>query len=159
MFNRPEFAREMRRGEEAAVDVLLRAAFAGEAEVQLVHKLRKSKAIAGEQVLPMGDRIVGYYALSHMVAPKGWLCLAPVAIAPELQGQGHGRRMIGMLTEWARLTKTPVVVLGDPAFYARAGFSSELARDLTSPYPIKDTLVVGVETPTHGQLIYPPAFV
>lgn len=158
MFNRPEFAREMRRGEEAAVDDLLRAAFGGEEEVRLVHKLRKSKAIAGEQVLPMGGDIVGYYALCRMVAPKGWLCLAPVAITPALQRQGHGRRMIGMLTEWARLTQSPIVVLGDPRFYTRAGFSDVLAGQVSGPYPAQDTMIAGVSAAPQAKLIYPPAF-
>jgi putative acetyltransferase len=73
----PEFSREMRRGEEAAVDVLLQRAFGGEDEARLVHALRKSGAVAGEVVLPFQGGVVGYYALSHMRAPNGWLCLAP----------------------------------------------------------------------------------
>ena len=107
MFNTPEFARDMKRGEEAQVDALLRAAFGGPEEAELVAKLRKARLIAGEQVMPMGGRIVGYYALSNMVKPKGWLCLAPVAIAPDVQRRGYGKRMIGMLTEWGRWPLAP----------------------------------------------------
>jgi putative acetyltransferase len=149
----------MRSGEEDQVHTLLTAAFEGQAEAQLVRKLRKARLIAGETVLPLGDRIVGYYALSYMVKPKGWLCLAPVAIHPDLQRKGHGKRMIGILSEWARLTKTPVVVLGQPAFYATAGFSQGHAAQLNSPYPIKNTLLAGTEKPAPRQdLVYPAAF-
>ncbi|MDG1376666.1 MAG: N-acetyltransferase [Yoonia sp.] len=158
MFNAPEFARDMKRGEEAQVDALLRAAFGGSAEAELVVKLRKARLIAGEQVLPMGDKIVGYYALSYMVKPKGWLCLAPVAIAPDVQRRGYGKRMVGMLTEWARLTKTPVVVLGEPAFYEKAGFSREGAAALTSPYPIDHTMVCGLTGAPEQTLVYATAF-
>lgn len=158
MFNRPQFAREMRRGEEAQVDALLRDAFGSSEEVTLVHALRKAGDIAGEQVLPMDGQIVGYYALSKMVQPSGWLCLAPVAIAPELQRQGHGRRMVGLLTEWARLTKIPIVVLGNPELYGQAGFSFENAQNLTSPYPIEFTGVAGLDRPANGRLVYPKAF-
>jgi|TARA_B110000908_G_scaffold156323_1_gene195356 putative acetyltransferase len=159
MLQFPDHAREMRKGEEDAVDALLRAAFKTAGEANLVKTLRKSGQIAGETVLPMGDRIVGYYALSHMVAPKKWLCLAPVAVAPDVQGRRFGTRMMGMLTEWARLSKSTVVVLGAVPFYERAGFSAKGAAKLTSPYPISHTMLAGcgdvspVET-----LIYPKAF-
>ena len=158
MFNTPEFARDMKRGEEAQVDALLRAAFGGPEEAELIAKLRKARLIAGEQVMPMGGRIVGYYALSYMVKPKGWLCLAHVAIAPDVQRRGYGKRMIGMLTEWARITQTPVVVLGEPAFYEKAGFSRNGAAALTSPYPIDHTMVCGLAGAPAHDLIYPSAF-
>ena len=158
MFNTPDFARDMKRGEEEQVDALLRAAFGGPAEAALVIKLRKAGLIAGEQVLPMGDRIVGYYALSMMVKPKGWLCLAPVAIAPDLQRRGYGKRMMGMLTEWSRITMTPLVVLGDPAFYGKAGFSRAGAVNLTGPYPNDHTMVCGVTGAPAEALVYSKPF-
>ena len=42
MINNPEFSREMRRGEDGAVDALLRLAFDGRAEALLVSKLRRA---------------------------------------------------------------------------------------------------------------------
>jgi putative acetyltransferase len=149
----------MRRGEEPAVAALLERAFGGQAEARLVEKLRRAGDIAGETVLPSDDVIVGYYAISAMRSPKRWLCLAPVAIEPDWQGQGHGRRMIGLLSEWARLSGCYVVVLGQPAFYTRAGFSLERAAKLTSPYPVTNTLLAGPGTDVPEQtLIYPKAF-
>lgn len=159
MLEFPDHAREMRRGEEDAVDAMLRAAFETGAEADLVHNLRKSGQIAGETVLPMGDRIVGYYALSKMVAPKKWLCLAPVAVAPDVQGRHYGTRMMGMLTEWARLSKSTVVVLGGVPFYERAGFSAARGANLTSPYPISHTMLAGEGTSAPGEtLVYPQSF-
>lgn len=156
---RTSFAREMHAGEEDQVDHLLRLAFSSNAETTLVRKLRKSRMIAGETVLPLGEDIIGYYALSKMVKPKSWLCLAPVAIHPDHQRQKHGKRMVGMLGEWARLTQTPVVVLGQPAFYAKTGFSAADAAQLQSPYPIANTLVAGLAKPARAQdLIYPQPF-
>lgn len=155
----PEFSREMRRGEEAAVDVLLQRAFGGDDEVRLVHALRQSGAVAGEVVLPFQGGVVGYYALSNMRAPKGWLCLAPVAIDPDWQGGGHGRRLVGMLAEWARRSGTYVTVLGQVAFYERAGFSAARAERLTSPYPVSHTLIAGPgEDAPEAELIYQAAF-
>lgn len=154
----PDFARDMKRGEEGQVDLLLQAAFGGSAEINLVRNLRQSKAIAGEQVMTMDGRIIGYYALSYLVKPKGWLCLAPVAIAPDMHRRGYGKRMVGMLTEWARLTRTPVVVLGEQAFYGKGGFSNAAAAKLASPYPVAHMGIVGVDGTPAQTLIYPPAF-
>ena len=159
MLEFPGHAREMRTGEEDAVDALLRAAFETGAEADLVQNLRKSGQIAGETVLPMGDRIVGYYALSKMVAPKKWLCLAPVAVAHDVQGRRYGTRMMGMLTEWARLSKSTVVVLGGVSFYERTGFSAARAAQLTSPYPISHTMLTGEGTNAPSEtLVYPQSF-
>lgn len=159
MLQFPNHAREMRKGEEDAVDALLRDAFPEPSEANLVHALRKSGDIAGETVLPMGDRIVGYYALSKMAAPKGWLCLAPVAIAPDVQGRNFGLRMMGMLCEWAKLSNQTIVVLGALPFYEKAGFSAVRAKNLTSPYPISHTMLAGAgdDAPTQT-LKYPKPF-
>ena len=159
MLEFPQHAREMRKGEEDAVDALLKSAFETAEEANLVKALRKSGQIAGETVLPMGDRIVGYYALSKMTAPKKWLCLAPVAIAPDVQGRRYGTRMMGMLTEWARLSQSTIVVLGSVSFYERAGFSAARASKFSSPYPIDHTMLAGDGVGTPGEtLVYPKAF-
>lgn len=159
MTKAPGFTREMRPGEEAGVEALLRLAFGGLDEARLVAALRKSGAMAGEMVLPCDGGIIGYYALSRFIRPKGWLCLAPVAIHPDWQGMRHGKRMIGQLTEWARLSGTCVVVLGQPEFYGRTGFSAARAAQLGSPYPLDHTLLAGPGTDAPREtLVYPKPF-
>ncbi|MEO0752942.1 MAG: N-acetyltransferase [Pseudomonadota bacterium] len=154
-----DFVRPMQPGEEWAVDTLVSTSFQGDAEARLVQLLRKSGDMAGEMVLPMGDEIIGYYALSTMRAPKSWLALAPVAIHPDHQGRGHGRRMLGQLTSWAQAAGRWVVVLGAPEFYTRCGFDLGRAAKLTSPYPITHTLLAGpgADVP-EAALTYPKAF-
>lgn len=160
MIRGSNFCREMRPGEEGAVDDLLRAAFGGEDEVRLVAALRKQRTLAGEMVLPgEAGAITGYYALSYFTRPKGWLCLAPVAIDPALQRENRGKRMIGQLCAWARATGHHVVVLGQPEFYERCGFSRARGARLTSPYPITHTLLAGPGDDVPEQmLVYPKAF-
>ena len=156
---RPGFLREMRGTEQAQVDRLLQNAFGSPQEAALVRSLRADRAMAGEQVLPFEDGIAGYAALSEMRSPEGWLCLAPVAIAPEFQGFGHGRRMVGMLAEWARRSGVFLVVLGAPDFYRRCGFSSERAARLDAPYPVSHLLLAGPgEDVPKVTLTYPRAF-
>jgi putative acetyltransferase len=64
-----------------------------------------------------------------------------------------------MLAEWARCSGIYVTVLGQVAFYERAGFSAARAARLTSPYPVAQTLIAGPgdDAPEAG-LIYPAAF-
>lgn len=63
--------------------------------------------------------------------------LAPLAVVPEVQGHGCGRRLVenGLL----RLGDSGVqmvFVLGDPSYYARFGFTSAGRRGLEAPFPI-----------------------
>ncbi len=155
-----DFCRPLRPGEEGAVADLLRAAFGGDEEAHLVERLRKDRAIAGEMVMPGdADAIAGYYALSSFVQPKGWLCLAPVAIHPDLQGRNRGKRMVGQLSAWAQATGQHVVVLGQPEFYEKCGFSVKRAAGLTSPYPISHTMLAGPGSDAPAKtLVYPAAF-
>jgi len=157
MATRPDFMRELKRGEEDEVFALLTAAFGQKDEAKLVDDLRKTRAIAGEMVLPSSEGIVGYAALSTMVSPKGWLCLAPVAIRPDLQRHGHGRRLVGMISQWSVVSGNSLVVLGDPAFYTRCGFAP-IPAGFTSPYPQDHTLIAGPTKTKTPALIYPKAF-
>ncbi|MEM9242160.1 MAG: N-acetyltransferase [Pseudomonadota bacterium] len=154
-----EFIRPMQPGEERAVEDLLKASFDSDAEARLVDQLRATGAMAGEMVLPLEDQTIGYYALSQMRSPKGWLALAPVAIHPDHQHQGHGRRMLGQLTSWAKAANQWIVVLGEPSFYGQCGFDLCRAADLASPYPITDTLLAGPgDTVPKDTLTYAKAF-
>jgi putative acetyltransferase len=178
----PDFIRMMRPGEEAEVDALLRRAFGGQDEAELVRALRRDGAMLVEAVLPWLDRIGAYAAFSRMTAPEGWACLAPVAVQPEWQrgalwdskrGSGRkkdwqfGRRLVSALTmpfieASPRLPSgypTTLVVLGEPAFYERCGFSRARAARLTSPYPLSHTMIAraGNDAPQET-LVYPRAF-
>lgn len=155
----PDFMRPLKPAEEAAADALLRAAFPGPEEAGLVRDLRAAGLIELELVLPWGNGLAGYLAFSKMTAPEGWLALAPVAIAPEWQGQRWGTRLVTAAMRLMAIKGATTVVLGKPSFYARCGFSQPRALGLTSPYPINNTLIdrPGDDNPTET-LIYPAAF-
>ena len=171
----PDCSRDMRPDEVTEVDALLRAAFGGEAEVALVHALRRNGDMVSETVVHWQGRIVGYAALSRMVAPAGWLCLAPVAVWPAFQrgasapqGQPKGAWQIGrrLVSELALAAEIPkgtevpaIVVLGQPGFYETCGFSRARAARLTTPYPLEYTMLAapGEDVP-EAELIYPAAF-
>jgi putative acetyltransferase len=176
---------EMRPEDHDEVDALLRGAFPGPDEAELVLRLRADRAMVSERVMRWQGRIGAYAGISRMVAPEGWFALAPVAVLPEWQNGGSGRDPAG-LQPWQRLGtwivqqtaslyidfghrmrpelqpkdgKPTLVVLGKPSFYARCGFSQERAARLIGPYPIRNTLIArpGDDVP-EVTLVYPPAF-
>ena len=167
-----DYFRDMRGDEADEIDRLLNAAFGGNDEVDLVHRLRRDGDMFCEMVAPHDGRIAGYAALSRMVAPEGWLCLAPVAVRPDLQrgtlapkGQAKqpwqvGRRLVTALVDGVLQMGAPaVVVLGHPDFYRQCGFSSQRAARLKTPYPVAYTLLAAPgDAAPDAELIYPRAF-
>lgn len=155
----PDSVQPLIPGEEDAVDILLQAAFSGPQEAALVRQLRHDCDMADEFVLKWDGAIIGYFALSRMVLPDQWLCLAPVAIAPEWQGKKRGQLMMRLLCEWARTAERYVVVLGQAGFYESGGFSLLRAARLISPYPIEHTMLTGPgDDAPMATLQYAPAF-
>jgi putative acetyltransferase len=161
MLNTPQFMREMKRGEEADVNALLDAAFGGPQARLTVEKLRSSKAIAGEMILPMTGNVVGFAALSNAPSPKGWLLLEPVAILPEFQARGFGKRLIGMIAQWAEMTGNTIVTRqshlhAQSSLFINCGFTP-LNEDFDSPQN-KDTLLIcGAGKTKTQKLTFPKA--
>ena len=178
----PDFTRLMRPDETDDVDTLLRAAFPGPQEAELVRALRRDGVLWREAVLPWSGHIGAYAALSWMVQPTDWMCLGPVAVRPEWQRGAlwDGQIALGSKAHWRFgtclvggladlfLSKWPdppvgfattLVVIGNPSFYERCGFSRARAARLTSPYPRSQTMIArrGDEVP-EATLVYPAAF-
>ncbi len=63
--------------------------------------------------------------------------LAPLAVLPEAQGQGVGRRLVEAgLERLAQDGVALVFVLGDPAYYSRFGFAPAAPLGLAPPYEL-----------------------
>ena len=177
MTNDPGRTRSANAADHDAIDALLRAAFTQADEADLVHQLRADGDMLLELVKTWDGRIAAYAALSRMQGPDGWACLAPVAVLPEFQAsactpEGEDPHIYALGTRLVREIATVVVadrkpmhfpdcivVLGEPGFYSRAGFSLDRARNLTSPFPVDHTLLAGPGTDApEAALIYPAAF-
>jgi putative acetyltransferase len=98
-------------------------------------------------------------AVSPFEVPGDWLCLAPLATAPEEQGRGVATALLRHVVAELMAEKRTVVVLGPPSLYARAGFSTERAARLVTPYPLGATSIArpGSDMPA-VRLVYDPAF-
>lgn len=112
-------------------------------EVVLVDELRGTPAWLPQlaMVAEYGGEVVGYALLTRVrVRPERGsdvpvLALGPVAVAPHRQRVGHGTAVVqAALDASTELGERLVVVLGDPAFYRRFGFSPATELGLTGPW-------------------------
>ncbi len=91
--------------------------------------------------------VVATVRLWHVEAGgKAALLLGPLAVAPELQGEGLGRAMMREAI-WRAACRGhgAVLLVGDAAYYERFGFSGDLTRDLAMPGPVERERFLGLE--------------
>jgi putative acetyltransferase len=157
---------------ESAEDILgirlvVHAAFKRPGEADLVDGLRRSGALTFSAVAVIGSRIVGHVAFSPVTIDGRHpaLALAPVAVAPELQRQGIGSALIRWsLEECRRLGHRVVIVLGEPAYYHRLGFTSASDFGIECPFPVPPgafmvlELSPGAAHDCRGTVCYRPEF-
>lgn len=63
--------------------------------------------------------------------------LAPLAVAPEVQKQGLGTRLVRYGIEALKAADSPaVLVYGDPSYYGRFGFDCESAKAYLPPFEL-----------------------
>jgi len=148
------------------IDEVLRAAFPTDLESRLVRALREAGHLSLSLVALEGERVVGHIGFSPVTVgeqPLG-LGLGPVAVLPEVQGQGIGAGLIEEGLTACRQLKTPcVVVLGEPAYYSRFGFETASKWRLSDDYGGGDVFqalpLQPLQIPEHGGVVqYAPEF-
>jgi putative acetyltransferase len=154
------------RPEDAAgIDALLRAAFPGAAEADLVRRLRTDGDLALSLVAVENDAVIGQVAFVPVTLDpdpgyRVW-GLAPLSVLPHRQGQGIGTALTNAgLDRAAEAGIGLVLVLGDQNYYGRFGFDTVLAEAIevawAGPYFAGLTLID--VTPPRGTATYPAAF-
>lgn len=158
--------RDERQEDAASVDVVIRAAFGGgEVESSLVAALRQSGELEVSLVAdPAGD-IVGHIAFARAAmagsgAHLAWL--APLSVIPSHENRGIGRELVedGLRACVARGV-THAIVLGDPAYDGRFGFSREAVRALHSRWQGEALLALRLgneRAALAGEIVEPAAF-
>jgi putative acetyltransferase len=151
----------------AAVRTTLAAAFGGNAEADLIDRLRNDGDLVLALVAEQADRqIVGTIAfprlaVAHDSRTFDAVGLAPLAVMPAAQRRGIGaaltRQGLAML---AARGETLVFVLGDPVYYRRFGFDAAAAAGFTCTYagPYFMARTLGAGAPVAGDVRYPAAF-
>lgn len=146
-----------------AVRTILRQAFGQDAEADLVEALRESGDVVTELVADEGGQIVGHILLSELQSPDRCVALAPVSVQSDFQGRGIGSALIREAIERAKSGGwLAMILLGEPDYYSRFGFSVGACAKLETSYP-KDYMMAlelrpGSLAKLHGNLAYPAAF-
>ena len=161
-------------GDAPAIDAGLGAAFAGvphsdQSEARTVRALRRDGALSlsllAVRVGGCAGDCAGYVAASPVRlsgSPGRWFGLGPVAVDPRWQRQGVGQALVrAALADLRARGAAGVVLLGDPAYYARFGFAA--LGDLSLPglpaaYADHVQALAFGDQAARGTLRYPAAF-
>ena len=148
--------RATRKGDHARLLEICRAAFPREDLVPMVRELLADDTVLSLTTETRDGPIAHVLLTPCAIAPappdgtppeplrKGEkrgapaMLLGPVAVAPEHQGRGVGTKLIddALGRVATRPAKPPILVLGDPNYYARFGFAPE--RGVAPPYPLPE---------------------
>jgi putative acetyltransferase len=163
-----ELIRPEREEDAAAVRHVHETAFPTAAEANLVDRLRAGGKAVIALVAEDGDSIVGHVLFSPIalepLAGTVGLGLAPVAVLPDHEKHGVGRRLIqNGLAECRAWGAGFVVVIGDPPYYGRFGFEPAEKHGLRNEYGAGEGFMVFELTsgalPPPGTLVkYAPEF-
>jgi hypothetical protein len=85
-----------------------------------------------------GNRLIGTVRLWSVSAggAEGCLLLGPLAVASDVRGRGVGADLMWRaLRDAEKLGYRAVLLVGDPAYYQRFGFSAEMTSALRMPGP------------------------
>jgi len=131
-------------------------------EQRIVEDLRASGALTLSLLAELDAEAVGHVALSPAIVgkePSGWFLLGPIGVLPRFQGRGAGSGLVREALRRMRAQRAKgVVLVGDPGFYARFGFTT--AQGLAYP-GVPDQFVLAVrlgDTAPTGEILAHRAF-
>ena len=139
----PVITRVEQPGDIRHIRDIVAHAFGQRLEADLVDQLRADGDLLISLVaVAESGELVGHILFSRLPieGARGGLteaaALAPLAVRPEYQGKGVGSTLAkaGIRACTAR-GLAAIIVVGDPKFYRRFGFSAVAASSLLSPYP------------------------
>lgn len=131
-------------------------------EARIIEALRSSGALTISLVAEHDGEIIGHIAFSPILIDgedRGWFGLGPVSVKRGMQGQGIGKALI--LTGLEQLNAggaAGCVLLGDPGYYGRFGFSCDPELTYTGGPPEAFQFLVLNGPHATGAVSYHPAF-
>ena len=132
--------RDAAPSDHAAIRAVLRHAFPGDDEADLVEQLRADGDVLTELVAASDIAVQGHILYSPLAIQRESetllaAALAPVAVLPAFQNQGIGGELIRAgNARCAALGLDAIVVLGHADYYPRFGFSARTAESLQAPF-------------------------
>jgi putative acetyltransferase len=151
--------------DEAAIRSIVAAAFKSNAEADLIDRLRREGDLT-LSLIATSEEPVGHVTFSPIRlkdTPHLKACaLGPLAVLPGCQGGGIGTALVEeALRQLREAGFDLVLVLGEPAYYGRFGFTIETARALKTPYdgPYLQALHLSAKASgARGAVVYADAF-
>lgn len=152
----------------AGIGTLLKDAFGGPDEAALVEELRKDGAVIAALVAEDEAGVEGYVLFAEInveiagsAIPAA--ALAPLAVRVDRRKKGLGAALVREGLDMCRAAqRSLIIVVGDPAYYRRFGFSHALAEGLHSPFsgPAMQLLELwpGARCRGTGHVVYPKPF-
>lgn len=126
---RSELPSDVAAIEAVTVAAFLNAAHTSHAEQFIVKALRRSGQLSVSLVAEDNGVIIGHVAVSPVSISCGandWYGLGPISVVPERQGQRVGTLLMEQaLAELRKQGAAGCVLLGDPNYYSRFGFSAD----------------------------------
>lgn len=155
-------------GDVATIFKLTEQAFRGQTyadgtEPLINDRLREAGALTLSLVADARGLIVGHIAFSKVEiegAFDGFYALGPLSVMPERHKRGIGTKLVEAGLQQLRDAHEArgVILLGDPAYYARFGFvSDERLTYHGEPSAYLQCLVLSGEMPS-GEVAFHPAF-
>ncbi len=147
---------------EVTVAAFLNAPHTDHTEQFIVKALRESAALSMSLVAVENGNIVGHVALSPITISDGtpnWYGLGPISVLPKQQGKGIGLQLMNAAIQELKNTKANgCVLLGDPNYYRRFGFTAKQGLVLADvPPEYFQALVFNGELP-QGKVTYHESF-
>ncbi len=118
-------------------------------------RLRRGRKPADGLALVARDAaggLVGTVRLWHVKAGDApALLLGPLAVDGQVQGEGVGAGLMRLAIARAQqIGHTGIILVGDPDYYVRFGFSAEPTNGLVMPAPVDRHRFLGLELKAHG---------
>jgi putative acetyltransferase len=161
MIIRPESS-----GDVADIRDLVRTAFAGDEEADLIDGLRCSGDLLLSLVAEEAGRVIGHVGFSRLWISRDGrrspgASLAPLAVTAERRRRGIGAALVEAGHVHLRAAGESICfVLGDPAYYGRFDYSIPAAAGFDCVYAGAhfQALALTASAPTAGTIIYAAAF-
>jgi len=159
--------RSEREGDIDAIRTLTETAFrtaphADGTEHLIIDRLRAAGALTLSLVAEADGAVVGHVAFSPVSlsdGSKGWYGLGPISVYPARQGEGIGAKLIrDGLDRLKAQDATGCVLLGDPAYYSRFGFTPDPKLTLDGVPPEYFMRVAFSPVYGEGTVSYHPGF-
>jgi predicted N-acetyltransferase YhbS len=99
-----------------------------------------------------GGRLVGSVRLWNVEAGgRPALLLGPLAVDPTTQGEGVGASLVRLaIARAAMIGHESIILVGDPEYYERFGFSATTTGGLLMPAPVARRRLLGLELAPHA---------